>query len=229
MKTNHEIAYDLIEEGVLRNMIIYGPISTFKIWLEKYSTGDIIINKFEKLSKTLSLIFIELDKLGVRFTQKYINKIEFDNLLNDAIFNCIYNHEYENKIKGSDPGKCVIEYYLNINTNILSQVFYETIILLIDSGYNTTKIRNIDDFKKIEFNEDHKLYDLIYLINTYVDTLIEFLSSNKFNKHLTFSAIKKAIIDSTYRIEKFEDLNREVMRLSNIHNKDVSKITSFTV
>jgi uncharacterized protein YlbG (UPF0298 family) len=123
----------------------------------------------------------------------------------------------------------VIEYYLNINTNILSQVFYETIVLLIDNDYDTTKIRNIDDFKKIEFNEDHKLYDLIYLINTYVDTLIEFLSSNKFNKHLTFSVIKKAIIDSTYRIEKFEDLNREVMRLSNIHNKGVPKVTSFTV
>jgi len=229
VKNIYESAYDLLEEGVLRNLIIYGPISTFRIWLEKYFAGDEIIDKFTKLNKTFSLIFIELDKLDVRFTKKYINKIEYDNLLNDAIFNCIYNHEYDNKYKRSDPGKCVVEYFLNINTNILIQIFYETILLLINNDIQVGTIRNIDDLKNLQIPDSHKLSNLLFLINSYVDTLIEFLASKKFNKHLTMSTIKKAIIDSTYRIEKISELNVKLLKQANINRPDINKSTSFVV
>jgi len=217
----------LIEEGILRNIVMYGAINTFHIWLEKMFAGSKLIGLFNDIKKILYEIIEELDDLNIRFSEKYINKIEFENLLNDSIYNCMYNKE--NHDKGSDPGRCIINYFLNIHINILVQILKESIILMQDENINVSNVRNINDFQKIEINKDNKLFNLKVKIDNYINKLIAFLSSKQFNRYMTFSKMKKAILDAEFKIDKFREIDTKLMGIINIHDKNIKKIRTFSI
>jgi hypothetical protein len=224
----HDECLKVVQEGLIRNALMYGPITNIKMWFTKVFAGDNIVNGFESVMTSLKIIVDELDSLGTKFSNKYTNKKELESLFNDSIYFCVYKKEYDNR-KFGDEGTCVVKYFLNVVVNINRQIFQETIILLREDGVDITQIKTIDDFSRIKLKEESNLKDLISYINNYIATLIEFLSSKHFNKYFTFSAIRKAIINTEYRIEMINELNKNINRDTTMFNNSGNRILSTTL